>query len=512
MGFGQRDASSNLSRLYASAYPIISLTVVSRTSVYLFPARFLLVAFVCLMPLLSGCSSFGSHYERVEKSLLAGNPEQADQIVAKTKKDYGQRSRLLYLMDRGMTLHLAGRYKKSNTLLEEADTLIEDFYTKRIRDEAAAILLNETQLPYQGDPYEQVMVNVLKALNYALLQDLSAALVEARRIDHRLNLIEDSVEKDEYRQDPFARYLTGLLYEASGDPNNAFIAYRKAEEGYRLAESWSRVSMPSMLKEDLLRTSKALRLTQEFNAYQQAYPDASGPLEGYQAMAQIVVISLNGRGPIKKDVFLDFPISFDALQLIALTKRGFGRSTRQTRGPDAILYGLQGDIVRVALPRVLQQQSPVSYSTIRADNGEKSYQRETQRMYDIHAVAKKNLGDEYTPLVVRAVARAAMKMAAAVGIGYGARAAVNKQSQAWVALVAAGVAKIFAIATEEADIRTWRTLPGEIQVARLWVPPGTYSLSVDSYNVQGQILPEHITQEVTLKSGETHFLTQRLVR
>ncbi len=418
----------------------------------------------------------------------------------------------MYLMDRGMTLHLAGRYQDSNTFLEEADALIEDFYTTRIRDEAAAILVNETQLPYQGDPYEQVMVNVIKVLNYARLDDVPAALVEARRIDHRLNVIADSVEDDTYREDPFARYMTGVLYEAAGDPNNAFIAYRKAAEGYRLAEPWSQITFPLILQEDLLRTTKTLGLSEEFHAYQQAFPDASEPFVHEQDMAQIVVISMNGRGPTKTDLLLDFPISLDALHLMALTKQGFGRSHRRMRGPDAVLYGLQGDIVRVALPRVLQQSSPVAYSTIRADNGVESYQRDTQRMYDLDAVAKKNLDDAYTALVVRAVARAAMKMAAAVGIGYGAQAAVNKDSQALVGLVAASVAKIFAILTEEADIRTWRTLPGEFQATRLWVPPGTYSITIDSYDALGNVLPNSVTHAMTVKSGETRFLTQRILK
>ena len=512
MGLCQRDAFSSQPSFHISICGQASSNLTSLISILIFRVPPFVWAVVCLIALLPACSSLGSHYRGVEKSLLAGNPGKADQLVVEAKEDYGQRSRLLYLMDRGMTLHMAGRYQESNRFLEEAGTLIEDFYTKRIRDEAAAILLNETQLPYQGDPYEQVMVNVIKAFNYALLQDLPAALVEARRIDHRLNLIEDSADKDEYHEDPFARYITGLLFEASGDPNNAFIAYRKAEKGYRIAEPWSHVTMPPMLSDDLLRTTNALNLTDEFRAYQQAYPNASEPLVEYQEMAQVVLFSLNGRGPVKKDVFLDFPISLDALHLVSLTKRGFGRSTRRTRGPDAFLYGLQGDIVRVALPRVLQRPSPVSYSTLRVIHGGELYHQHTQRMYDMHAVAKKNLDDGYTSLVVRAVARAAMKRAAAIGIGYGARAAVNKKSQAWVGLVAATIAKIFAIATEEADIRTWRTLPGEIQVARLWVPPGTYTLTVETYDVNGKTLGEALTQQITLERGQTHFLTQRILK
>ncbi len=508
MGHCQREVASTQDLLHSFVYRVVPVTATASSILHIVRVSFPFLVVVYFM-ILSGCSSFGSHYRDVEKKLLAGNPTGADQLVVEAKEQYGQRSRLLYLMDRGMTLHLSGRYQESNLFLEDANTLIEDFYTKRIRDEAAAFLLNEALLPYQGDPYEQVMVNVIKALNYALTQDITSALVESRRIDHRLNLIEDSVEKDEYHQDPFARYLTGILYEASGDLNNAFIAYRKAETGYQLAEPWSRVMMPVPLQEDLLRMSKVLHLSEELKAYQQAYPDVSGPFIPTQDMSQIVVFSLNGRGPTKKDVFLDIPISLDALQLVAVTKRRFSHNSRRVRGPDALLYGLQGDIARVALPRVLQQPSAVSYSRIQIENGTEKFQAQTQRMYDLHAVAKKNLDDGYTAIVLRAVARAAMKMAAAVGIGYGARKAVNKKSQAVVGLAAASVAKILAIATEEADIRTWRTLPGEIQVARQWIPPGTYAVSVESYDRRGTRISESIKQQVTVKPGETHFLTQR---
>ena len=94
-----------------------------------------------------------------------------------------------------------------------------------------------------------------------------------------------------------------------------------------------------------------------------------------------------------------------------------------------------------------------------------------QRIYDIHAVAEKTLADEYDSLVLRAVARTAMKMAAAEGIAIGARAAAGKNNRDWVGPLVGGLARVFALATEEADIRSWRTLPGEVQFARIWLEP-----------------------------------------
>ena len=111
-----------------------------------------------------------AHYADIEQSLLAGQPAEAVEIIEAAKGKYGKKSRLLYLMDHGMVLHLAGKYAESNVALEEAHLLIEDLYTKRIRDEASAILVNEARQPYEGAPHEHVMVNVIKALNYALQQ------------------------------------------------------------------------------------------------------------------------------------------------------------------------------------------------------------------------------------------------------------------------------------------------------------------------------------------------------
>ncbi len=220
--------------------------------------------------LFMGCSGPMSHYAGVERSLLTGQSEQAVQIMQSARDEYDNKSRLLFLMDYGMVLHLAGRYVESNAVLEEAHFLIEDLYTRRLRDEASALLVNEARQPYEGAPYEHVMVNVVKGLNYAFLQQWTEALVEARRIDHRLNVLSDKVEeKNTYHEDPFARYLVGLLYDIAGDINNAYVGYRKAEQVYEDGQAWIRVPLPDVLKIDLIRTSNRLGLYEDVEHYQE---------------------------------------------------------------------------------------------------------------------------------------------------------------------------------------------------------------------------------------------------
>lgn len=464
-----------------------------------------------LVFLVTGCSGTFSHYRGVERSLIDGNPDKAVELIQEVKNDYGPDNRLLYLMDYGMVLHLAGRYQASNTVLDEAYHLVEEQYATRIRDQASALLLNETQLPYEGEPFEHVLINVIQALNYACLKNWSEALVEARRIDHRLNVLNDEAEGKEYQEDPFARYLTGVLYEIAGDLNNAYVAYRKAEAVYAEARAWSKVPIPDALKTDLIRVTNALHLAEDLERYQAKYPEVASDatLVPDANMAQLIVVSYNGRSPQKEDLYIDVPISLDALQLVLLAKAAGGRSTRSTRGTEALIYGLHGRIARVALPRLVPQRTKIAYSTIQLTDGTSTFNAHSQRLYDISAVAEKNLDDTYNWLVLRAVARTAMKMAAAEGIGIGVRAAVNKNSQDWVGLLAVILARIFVLATEEADIRSWRTLPGEIQMTRLWIPAGSYSVMVNAVDHQGRVVGSPKTEQLDFQSGEVRFLLQQ---
>ena len=58
--------------------------------------------------LLAGCGPSVDRYLLIDASLRANDPKGADAIVQQAEKEYGEKSRVLYGMDRGMTLQLAG--------------------------------------------------------------------------------------------------------------------------------------------------------------------------------------------------------------------------------------------------------------------------------------------------------------------------------------------------------------------------------------------------------------------
>lgn len=482
--------------------------------------RSLLPALFCLLA--SACAFGPNHYLKLDQSLLAGNYQAADAIVARAEDDYGSKNRVLYGMDRGMTLQLLGQYDASNQVLSAAEDEVERLFTRKIRNEALSFLLNDNELPFEGDPFEQVMINVSKAINYALEQRWDDALVEARRIDHRLNVIADrTTDKSTYRDDGFARYLTGILYEAGGDLNNALVAYRRAYDAYGANRAWTGIGVPAALRSDLIRLADALGLTGEAQEYRQFFPDVTAPSERtQQRLAQVVVISYNGRAPARVDQFLDVPLGLDAVRLVLLS-RGYGGGQGRTRAADSLLYGLNGKIVRIALPRLIPQRSTVAYTQLSLSGSQGTFEGRTEPLENITGLAEKALADRLPGITVRAAARAAVKYGLAEAAEQGIRSATRERDRyqsrdrndlEWVAFVAGALLKTAALATEEADKRSWRTLPDTIHLARLWVPAGDYELRMQPVGAATGARRPDAVRRLTLREGETRFFVERVIQ
>ncbi|UVT17153.1 MAG: hypothetical protein H8K04_06290 [Nitrospira sp.] len=472
-----------------------------------------LALLLAVLVLSTGCGPSVNRYLLIEQSLVAGDPQRAAAIVEQTQKEYGAKGRLLYEMDRGMVLQLAGQYQQSSDMFERAEEEVERLYTRSIRSETAAFLTNDNTLPYEGDAYEHVMINVVNALNYAALGQLQEALVEARRVDHRLNMLGDRVtDTGKYRNDGFARYLSGILYEAAGDLNNAFIAYRNAYEAYDAMRGWLRMSSPPSLRGDLLRTAEALNLTTELTSYRQTFPDASWqPFSSLEQLAQVVMISYNGRAPRKEDLYLDLPISPDALQLVLINRGVFQSPYPRNRAMDGVLYGLNGRVVRVALPRLVPQKTRVAFENMTlTDSDGRSVTVRSELAHNVTALAEKSLSERLPAITAKALARAATKFAMAEGVTRGAQHAAGKDAAPWVGLLVELLAKGLAVASEEADKRSWQTLPDEIHVARAWVPPGQYRVSIQPSG-SGVAIGQN-GQPLSLAAGQTTFIIQRVMQ
>ncbi len=91
-----------------------------------------------------------------------------------------------------------------------------------------------------------------------------------------------------------------------------------------------------------------------------------------------------------------------------------------------------------------------------------------------------------------------------------AQQAAGKDAAPWVGLFVMLLTKGMAVASEEADKRSWQTLPDEIHVARAWIPAGQYQMSI---RPSGQVMVlGKKEQSLNLVPGQTTFIIQRIMQ
>jgi hypothetical protein len=173
------------------------------------------------------------------------------------------------------------------------------------------------------------------------------------------------------------------------------------------------------------------------------------------------------------------------------------------------LYGLNGQVVRVALPRHVPQKThvPLDRVNLIPDNGT-PVTVNTELVHNVTALADKALSERMAVITSKALARAATKHAMAEATTRGAQQAAGKDAGPWVGLLVGLLTKGWAVASEEADKRSWQTLPDEIHLARAWVPPGHYR--VQPSESHDALLPEAM-RTLFLGPGETAVLIQRVM-
>lgn len=255
------------------------------------PRRLLLPALAGLIALsASGCATNDYVARTAPVRELYGMGKFSRAAAQLDQEEPDSSDRLLYLLDKGMILHSAKLWKESNAALAEAEKLAPRLDYTSISQEAAALATSDNAKTYVCEDYELLLLNILKAINYAMLEDDEAALVEVRRANDRLKKMVND-EKKPYEQLAIATYLSGVLYERARDPDDAIIAYMAAAK---------QMGSLGPLAGPFLRAARAAGRTELFDTVSPQYPDVDpSPLGGD---GEVVVILERGLSPQKVDV------------------------------------------------------------------------------------------------------------------------------------------------------------------------------------------------------------------
>jgi hypothetical protein len=436
---------------------------------------------------LTGCAPYSM--KEVRLAFEEGNFEGA--LVHLDEGNPKGKAKLPYLFERGLIAHYANRFDESNQAFEIAEITAEDLYTKSISREALSLLTSDNLRPYAGTRYERLLVHYYRALNYVYLNLPDEALVECRRAGKLIEYYADKDEKYNFVGGAFLAYLSGILYEWTGDINDAYISYRWAETGYQRYEKELGVPVPEDLGDALVRLARMLGFDDEARRYAELYgePTPSPPDSG-----ELVIIYESGFAPQKVEENLLLPIlKTDSLEFEDETDEvwDFADTVSQRQNLQYKEVELEY-LLRVAIPTYTSNRP--RFSGVKAEVNNR--QVRGILVEDVEGAALTTFASEQTTILLRTTVRALLKY-------LGFRRA-DKEDKLLGRLV-----NLVNVVTESADTRSWETLPNQIFIVRMSLPAGIHDVRLSFLDGASRPIHTETLQRVEVYANGKTFLNHR---
>ncbi len=461
---------------------------------------------LALLCLLSSCASFEQYRFQYNNMLEQAELESAARLIEKKAFYKKDRNKILYYLELGALARMQGRLEESNEYLNQADHLIEDRHAS-LGAQGLAMLSNPRVLPYRTEYFENIAVHYLKSLNYLRLNKVSAARVEARRTNIRLQELNDAVPEKplKYNDDVLGHITMGLSYEMNGEWNDAFIAYRNAAELFiedGTVRPYMGVQMPEQLKCDLVRMAEQIGFANEATYYSRLLQPECGEDTG--PGGSLVLFWENGQVPIKEEVMLGFGIlRHDNRSELSFVNEQMGLEYHIGSEAYHQYNGFEGiNNIRLALPAFRERSYPLRSARVEFPGGS----RPLEMAENLNAVAEQSLRDRFQRELANALIRLAAKEAMEASLrsiktkkkdddseGEEKKKKEDKEDEYsdTAGEVLGGAMDIINAITERADIRSWQSLPAEIHYQRIPLKEGANEIKITFYGQGGQRLEEH---------------------
>jgi hypothetical protein len=400
--------------------------------------------------------------------------------------------KLLYLQERGRVSGLIGNYDASIQDLKLAQDLHGEGFLSfnratismsDIAAQAASIVTNDNIIPYEGESYELVFNYTYQMLNYLNKKEIESARVEMdnayhfqeiAREHHDLEILQaeqratkysidrGEIEKQLIRlpadmelvaskvensfQNAFTFYISGVLREMLGDERQ----YREAYIDYKRA--WKIYPENKYVIQSLYRLAIDQKRP-ELPMLRDKYGKMNMPKTDTAKVGRLVVLYEDGFVPPKDQIKLSLPIA--------------------------------GKLYTVAMPYYsFQWKEPVQINIYDGNNAI----GQTEPICLVRSLAVKALKEKYFAICIRQILRLIAKDQI--------QRVAEKKGGVYAKI---GFAVTDAVITN-ADMRSWLTLPDNLQVADFWLPPGNHSVAFGVNPTPSNRF------DVNIRSGETHFL------
>lgn len=452
-------------------------------------AAFLYLVVIPLSVLVISCASWKSQKEQfveVDKKVAMQDFESAA-LTLEAGKDfyYAKKDRVLYFLDLGLLYHYSRNVQKSNDVLTRAEESIDELYTSSISKGAASLLLNDNVMDYDGEDYEDVYLNVFKALNYLHQHQFDPAFVEVRRINNKLTHLKDKYNKiaeeynksddakkkftvatNQFNNSALGRYLSMLMYRAEGKYDDARIDLQEIDNAWQSQAQLYNFPKPDFGK-SLEKTSKA----------------------------KINVVSFVGKAP---QLFARTFTIHTFKDVVAI----YTSDGKKEEKIDAIVWPemTSGYHFKFSLPYMEKQGTKVARVAVEL-NG--SNVAELQTIESLENAAedtyKLKEGITYLKTIIRTVTKGILNEKA--------NKELDKKTGGGIFGELTRLASSALVdASENADLRLARYFPAKALVGEVDVDPGTYTVTLKYYTPNGQLLFADERGEITVTMNGLHLV------
>ncbi|HPL17998.1 MAG TPA: hypothetical protein PL180_15000 [Spirochaetota bacterium] len=444
--------------------------------------KFYPIAILFLIIIMVSCAKdYREAINAPEEAFYKGQEYEAAKMLLPQVNKSGK-DQLLFMMEAGYLLHIAGRYEDSNKVLLKAAKLAQ-IKPISISKEVGALLTDQTVTNYRGEDFEKVLIHMYLGINFLMLKKYDDAAVEFKAVNNELQKIKTESGQARYKQNLMAKYLAAIAHEQRADSENSADDREYAEVEYRQILQL-KPGLP-MAREDLMRLQQ----------------------RGSGNAGELVVIFQAGRSPIKvsRGKLLDDPgmntavtVALGAQKLAAGVTAASILSTVSLAENPIPKFKIRSNMVRNLRVTVLDRQLA------------------TEMLENIEYTAMKNMEDNYSRLQAKVAGSIIVKAVAAAAAGVAAAEVTRKLSDnnkglsSLVGLLVGAGTGTALFATMRPDLRCWHTLPANLQLGRMRLAPGKYTARIQYIGYNGAVVNAK-TVNFEIKSREKHFINIRTV-
>lgn len=419
-----------------------------------------------LLALTTGCAT---------RSLFIPYPNQADdwkQAVAsdsfsaeeKLQKAGDGQDGVLYWQELGRINQIQGRASASQEAFSQAITRYQQtdadarIQVSSLASDTASLITNDNARPYQAPDYERIFTRAYQALNYWQDNDVTGTAVELRaaasaqrlaatRRDKEIAKAEQAADENAVNLNQFEGYFQGLNVAVG----SVKASFQNAWTFYLSALFWE---AHGEYNDALVDYKKALEI----------HPNA----DFIKADVQRVSRALDGQ---RSDQGL----------VAVLYEQGYVPPRQELNLPIATPHG----IFSVEFPTYSPQNKPRP-DTLRVQDSARQPLAQTRVLADVGGLAAKDLKERLPGMLVRQTLRATAKYN------------VQKKANADFGALGAFATQLYNLVSEQADRRSWLTLPAYAQAARFPLPQGEHTLTLSSPQGSANLTVPVVKQGLTV--------------